>query len=136
MTSSLLLFACASPANKSALAAPSSLEVFTELPTPTLVAPPAPKRVTGPLWTLCKDGQSFCLSLDQGKEIRLRYSKEIARLNIEAVDAQEKLGKALVREQEAEALLRRAQIIGIGLGIGGLVFGLVVGGLVGHYLIP
>ncbi len=56
-------------------------------------------------------------------------------MNLDLIDANEKLGKNLVREQEAQALLQRAQIIGIGLGIGGLVFGMVVGGLVGHYLI-
>lgn len=129
--SSLLLFACANP-SRPPLAAPSSVEVFQEIP---LTAPPAHK-VSGPLWTLCTNpADGFCIPLDNAREIRLRYSKEIARLNIELIDTRESLGKNLVREQEASVQMRNARILGIGLGVGGLAVGLVIGALVGHYII-
>lgn len=132
--SSLLLFACTSP-SKPPLAAPSSLQVYTEVATPKLVAPP-PKKVVGPLWTLCANPvDGFCIPLDNAREIRLRYSKEIARLSIELIDTRESLGKNLVREQEAAVQMRNARILGIGLGVGGLAVGLVIGALVGHYII-
>jgi hypothetical protein len=126
--------ACAASGPSSApapLAAPSSLEAIP------LVAPP-PKTsegvYTGPLWTLCPDKpNTFCLTLPQAKEIRLRYSKALASSAGVAVDEREKREKADARLDASEAARAKGVAVGVAVGVGAFLIGILTGGLIGHF---